>query len=59
MGTCLLLRRITLGNVQYLEYDEAVALVIDTINRLISMTDSLNQVNCTDYIALFAEKFGS
>lgn len=46
-----------MGNVQYLEYDEAVALVISTTNRLIFMIDSLNEVNCADYITLFAEKF--
>ncbi len=44
-----------MGNVQYLEYDEAVALIISTTNRLISMIDSLNEVNCADYITLFAE----
>ena len=46
-----------MGNLQYLEYDEAVALVISTTNRLISMIESLKEVNCADYITLFAEKF--
>lgn len=46
-----------MGNVQYLDYDDAVQGVINTSNRLITMVDGLDVDNYTDFLALFAEKF--
>lgn len=46
-----------MGNVQYLDYDDAVQGVINTSNRLITMVDALDVDNYTDFLALFAEKF--
>lgn len=46
-----------MGNVQYLDFDDAVQGVINTSNRLITMVDALDVDNYTDFLALFAEKF--
>ena len=39
-----------MGNVQYLDYDDAVQGVINTSNRLITMVDALDVDNYTDFL---------
>ena len=46
-----------MGNVKYLDFDEAKKGIIDATHRLVSVVDSLNNVNYDTYLDVFAEKF--
>lgn len=46
-----------MGNVKYLDFDEAKKGIIDATYRLVSVVDSLNNANYDTYLDVFAEKF--
>lgn len=46
-----------MGNVKYLDFDEAKKGIVDATHRLVSVVDSLNDANYDAYLDVFAEKF--
>ena len=46
-----------MGNVKYLDFDDAKKGIIDATHRLVSAISSLNSVNYDTYLDVFAEKF--
>ncbi|WP_302064369.1 hypothetical protein [uncultured Veillonella sp.] len=46
-----------MGNVKYLDFDEAKKGIIEATHRLVSVVDSLNNANYDTYLDVFAEKF--